>query len=108
MTKTKGMRDISTLSGLAHSRVTGTRQQTASELAYLEHEKDRLKRELDLWSANQRRAEGRLQSVEQRMAQLQMAMEEAAPAAKRRAALSNDEADGRDAAARWREVTLEY
>ena len=110
MTKTKGMRDVQTLSGLAHRAVTGTRRQAANELAYLEHEKDRLKRELEVWACNQRRAESRLQSVRQRMAVLQRALEDREPSAKRRAPSPNHGAadDRQEVKTPWREVTLEY
>jgi len=104
------MRDIQTLSGLAHRNVAETRTQAVSELAYLEHEKDRLKRELEVWASNQKRAESRLQSVKQRIALLQRALEEMEPSAKRHAPSTNQEAedDSQEAGPPWREVTLEY
>lgn len=110
MIKIKGMRDVQTLCGLAHDAVTGTRAQTVNKLAYLEHAKDQLERELEIWASNQTRAENRLQSVRQRIAMLQKALEEMEPSAKRHAPLPNQEAedDSREAGPPWREVTLEY
>lgn len=107
MIKSKGIRDIQTLGGLAHDGVTGTRAQIVNKLAYLEHSKDQLERELEIWASNQKRAENRLQSVRQRIALLQEALE---PSAKRRASSPDQEveADSRKAKTPCREITLEY
>ena len=43
----KGMRNIPTIQGLRHRSLPTTREQTVAELARLEHEKVRLKRELN-------------------------------------------------------------
>ena len=107
MIKIKGMRDVQTLCGLAHDAVTGTRAQIVNKLAYLEHSKDQLERELEIWTSNRKRAENRLQSVRQRIALLQVAPE---PSAKRRASSPDPEveADSREAETPCREITLEY
>ena len=104
------MRDIQTLSGLAHRTVKGTRAQAMNELTYLEHEKDRLKRELEVWAGNQKRAESRLQPVKQRIALLREVLEEMEPSAKRRAPSPDREAgdDSQETGTSWREITLEY
>ena len=81
-----------------------------NELAHLEHAKDRLERELGVWTTNQKRVGSRLQSVRERIALLQRALEEMEPSAER-AAPSPDqgaEDDSQKAETPWREVTLEY
>jgi hypothetical protein len=109
MIKSKGMRNIQTLHGLAHRdrAVLGTRAQTVNELAYLEHSRDQVERELQIWTNNHKRAECRLQSVNQRIALLQEALE---PSAEHRAASSDQEvkADSQEAGTSCREFALEY
>ena len=111
MIKSRGMKDIQTLCGRAHRdrAVTGTRVQAVNELAYLEHAKDQLERELVVWTGNQKRAGSRLQSVNQRIALLQGILE-MEPSAKSRAPSPDQEAkgDGPEAGLHRREVTLEY
>ena len=110
--KIKGMQDIQTLCGRAHRdrAFTGSRVQAANELAYLEHARDQLERELEVWSGNKKRAQGRLQSVRQRIALLQRTLEEREPSAKRHTAMPDREAtdDSREARPAWRKVALEY
>ena len=110
MTKIKGLRDIQTLGGLAHGGVTGTRAQIVNKLAHLEHAKDQLERELEIWTTNQKRVGSRLQLVRQRIGLLQRALEKMDPSAKRDAPSPDQEAsdDSREAGTAWREVTLEY
>ena len=107
MIKSKGIRDIQTSCGLAHGGVTGTRAQIVNNLAYLERSKDQLERQLEIWTSNRKRAENRLQSVRQRIALLQVALE---PSAKRCAPSPDQKAedDPQEAGTPWREVALEY
>lgn len=112
MTKIKGMQNIQTLCGRAHrdKAVTGSRVQTANELAYLEHSKDQLERELEVWSSNLNRAQGRLQSVRERIDLLQRTLEEMEPSPRRRASVPDQQAEdnSQEARPRWREVSLGY
>ena len=107
MIKSKGIRDIQTSCGLAHAGVTGTRAQIVNKLAHLEHAKDQLERELEIWTTNQKRVGSRLQLVRQRIALLQRALE---PSAKGHAPSPDQEveADSREARPAWRKVELEY
>lgn len=107
--KIKGMRDIQTIYGRVHRVLSRTRAQVVAELAYLEHEKDRLERELAIWVTNQKQTEGRYESVRKRISVLQGILEEQSadnsptpPPSKK--AVSR----GRQACATWHEVPLEY
>ena len=110
MIKIKGMRDIQTLHGRVDCAAARTRAQVAAQLAYLEREKDRLERELGVWTGNQKRAGSRLQSVGQRIALLQGILEVEQPSAKHRMPLGQNEVedDGQEAETSWREIPLEY
>lgn len=109
MIKIKSMRDVQTLAGQAHRAVTGTRAQAVSELAYLEHEKERLERELNVWTCNQKKAESRLQALHQRIAMLQGVLE-VQPSAERRAQRAKEEAPdtSQEPESSWRKISLEY
>jgi hypothetical protein len=109
----KGMRDIPTVQGIRSRFAPNTQPQAATELARLEHEKARLKRELKIWIDNQERTEKQLRYVEDRLALVkQVLMPLAAEdTAKRTAAPRSptEKADsGEGAAQGWREVSLEY
>lgn len=65
------MRDISTIHALKNHVVPANREQLISEYARLEHEKARLKRELDIWAKNKERTEERIYNVQERLNQLQ-------------------------------------
>jgi len=116
--RTRGMRNIPTVQGLRHRSLPTTREQTVAELARLEHEKARLKRELNLWIDHQKRTEGQLQQVEERLTILQQMMDQTAgddstkPSARRRAKVGRsptEEGDSREGEAQgWREIPLEY
>jgi hypothetical protein len=111
MIKVKGAGDIQTSCGRgAHGGTARTRAQVVAELAYLEHEKDRLERELGVWTGNQKRAENRLQSAHQRIALLQGILEVEQPSAKRRPPSTKEEApdSSQEAETSWREIPLEY
>ena len=112
--RTRGMRNIPTIQGLRHRSLPTTREQTVAELARLEHEKVRLKRELKLWIDHQKRTEGQLQQVEDRLTLLQQIMEPPAAddspkrtkKARRSATEKGDSDEGK--AQGWQEIRLEY
>ena len=116
--RTRGMRNIPTIQGLRHRSLPTTREQTVAELARLEHEKVRLKRELKLWIDHQKRTQGQLQQVEERLAILQQMMDQTAdddstkPSAQRRTKTRRsptEKGDSREGEAQsWREIPLEY
>ena len=107
---TRGMRDIPTIQGLRHRSLPTTREQAVAEVARLEHEKARLKRELNLWTDHQKKTEGQLQQVEERLVILQQIMDRtddddsARPSGRRREKAGRDEGEAQG----WREITLEY
>ncbi len=109
----RGMRDIPTIQMLRHRSLPTTREQTVAELARLEHEKARLKRELNLWLEHQERTEKQLQQVEDRLDILHQIMDQSSterstkPAGRRRA--PGRKADsGEGEAQGWQEIPLEY
>lgn len=113
MKSVRGMRDIPTIQGLRHRSLPTTREQVVAEVARLEHEKARLERELNLWIDHQKRTEGQLRQVEERLALLQQVMDP--PAAdgstkhtriRRSPAEKADSAEGETHG--WREIPLEY
>jgi len=55
---------------MAGRTVPERREQIVAEQAHLEHERSRLRRELDMWRENVRKTAERLQAVEARMARL--------------------------------------
>jgi chromosome segregation ATPase len=113
-----GMRDIPTIQALRHRSLPTTREQTVAEIARLEHEKARLKRELNLWLEHQERTEKQLQQVEDRLDILHQIMDQATderstkPSGRGRARgrrSATEEADSDEGEARgWREISLEY
>ena len=115
---TRGMRNIPTIQGLRHRSLPTTREQTVGELARLEHEKARLNRELKLWMDHQKRTEGQLQQVEERLTILQQMMDQTAdddstkPSARRRTKVGRSPTEEGDSskgkAQGWREIPLEY
>jgi hypothetical protein len=116
---TRGMRDIPTIQGLRHRSLPSTREQTVAEVARLEHEQARLKRELDVWHKNQERTENRLQQVRERLVLLQQILEPPMaahdspagdstklPRTRRSSAEKTDRGEGDGQG--WREITWEY
>jgi len=111
---TRGMRNIPTIQGLRHRSLPTSREQTVAELARLEHEKARLNRELKLWIDHQKRTEGQLQQVEERLALLQQILEPPAAddsprrtkKARRSPTENGDTGEGEDQG--WQEIRLEY
>ena len=119
--RSKGMRDIPTIQGLNSRHVPDTRPQAAVELARLENEKVRLERELKLWGDHQRRTEGRLQQVEERLAVVTQVLVPLATEGSTKPVLSaaegpakirrspTEKADsGEGEAQGWQEIQLEY
>jgi chromosome segregation ATPase len=114
----RGMRDIPTIQGLRHRSLPTTREQTVAEVARLEHEKARLKRELNLWLEHQERTEKQLQQVEDRLDILHQIMDQSTterstkPSGQGRARgrrSATEEADSDEGEAQgWREIPLEY
>jgi len=109
----KGMREIPTIQGLNSRSVPDNRQQAATELTRLEHEKARLERNLEMWINNQKRTEGRLREVEERVALVQQVL--APPAAdgstecvQARQSLRAEGNGSEGEVQGWREITLEY
>jgi len=100
---TKGMRDIPTIQGLNSRSVPDTRQQAATELARLEHEKARLERNLKMWINNQKKTEGRLRQVEERIALLKPVLGYGSEGSGEQRTADDGRKD-KD----WREITLEY
>ena len=110
---TRGMRDISTIQGLRRRSLSSTREQTVADLARLEHEKARLKRELGIWIDNQKRAEGRLRHVEERLALLQQSLDPPDSGGSKkhtqvRRSTTDDAGGGEDEVQEWREIPLAY
>jgi ferric-dicitrate binding protein FerR (iron transport regulator) len=111
----KNMRDIPTIQGLVHRSQPKTREQAVNELARLEHEKARLQRELDIWLANRKQTEQRLQRVEERLALLQRILTDSSdetnssPASRsRRKSGSQAAGAGKSEGKVWKEISLEY
>lgn len=110
---TRGMRDIPTIQGLRHRSLPATREQAVAEVARLEHEKNRLKRELNLWMDHQKRTEDQLQQVEERLTILQQILGQTADdgstkRAKARRSSTEKADSGEGKAKSWREIPLEY
>ena len=111
----KNMRDIPTIQGLVHRSEPKTREQAVNELARLEHEKARLQRELDIWQANRKQTEQRLQRVAERLAVLQRILTDSSdeanssPASQiQRKSGSQAVAEGKSERKVWKEISLEY
>jgi hypothetical protein len=114
----RGMRDVPTIQGLRHRSLPTTREQTVAEVARLEHEKARLQRELNLWLDHQRKTEGQLQQVEERLIILQQILDQmdgdgsttssGQGRAKGRRSATDKADSGEGAAQGWQEIPLEY
>jgi chromosome segregation ATPase len=96
------MRDIPTIQGLKNRAVPSNREQIASELARLEHEKARLERELNMWVGNQKKTKIRIHQVQERLDLLEHVMDELSP----RHSSELDEFEKENG--KYKEVTLEY
>ena len=109
----KGMRDIPTIQGLQDRSLPKSREMIVAEVARLEHEKARLERELTMWISNQKKTEGRLQHVEERLTLLQQMQEPPATdppikRAKNRRSPAEAANSSEGKAQGWQEISLEY
>lgn len=101
----RGMRDLTTVQGLAGRSVPHSREQVVAEQARLEHERTRLQRELAMWQDNQQRTNDRLAAVEERLALLASAIAPAESAPRPAPRRSGDPATPDT---EWHEIVLEY
>jgi septal ring factor EnvC (AmiA/AmiB activator) len=69
------MRSLRTIQSNLRRSKTGSREQNAAELARLEHERARLRRESAMWEQNRLRTEEQLHLVEQRLTKLRAQFE---------------------------------
>ena len=97
----KGLKDIPTRHALLNRQVPRSRAQAAFELALLENEKAKLKREHGIWVANQHQIEARLHLAQERSVVLRRLLDEQKPDRKPRKKRHNP-------VPTWRSVTLEY
>ncbi len=111
--RTRGMRELMTIQGLAGRSVPNSREQVVAEQARLEHERARLERELQMWLDNGRRTGERLAAVNERLTMLAGVCAKddaetgrAAPAAAPRAMRRADEPV--EPGTEWHEIVLEY
>lgn len=117
--KAKGIRDIPTLQLLSKRKLFSTREQAASDIARLEHDKARLERELKLWTTKQAQTEKRLAQVQQQLGMLQQVLNESGDKPKtvkrKRAQLPTGKRKTGDQKTvnteprkTWREIEIEY
>jgi ubiquitin len=106
--KTKGMRDIPTMYGLAKRSKPNSRDEAITELARLEHEKARLERELALWQDNQKRTQQRLQAILGRLALLQAFVDGRPSEAASPDKQAHDAQEEAGANEQWTTIQLEY
>jgi hypothetical protein len=107
----RGMRELMTIQGLAGRSVPDSREQIVAEQARLEHERARLRRELEMWQENGRKTAGRLQTVEDRMALLRRTIEpmlEPEPTAESDRPAARSTEPEPEPSTVWHEVVLEY
>jgi chromosome segregation ATPase len=107
----RGMRELMTIQGIAGRTVPDSREQIVAEQSRLEHERARLRRELEMWQGNLDKTAQRLQGVEDRMTLLRRAIEpmlepeEAAEPTRRPARAAEAEPEPTTV---WHEIVLEY
>lgn len=111
--RTRGMRELMTIQGLAGRTVPSSREQVVAEQARLEHERARLEREQQMWRDNEQRTGERLAAVNERLAMLAAVCAKddvetgrAAAAPTARATRRGDEPA--EPATAWHEIVLEY
>jgi hypothetical protein len=103
----RGMRELMTIQGLAGRSVPDSREQIVAEQARLEHERARLRRELEMWQENGRKTALRLQAAEDRMALLRRTLEPLLDPEPDRPAPRHAE-PAPEPTTLWHEVVLEY
>lgn len=106
--RTKGMRDIPTMYGLAKRSKPNSRDEAITELARLEHEKARLERELNLWQENQKRTQQRLQSILNRLVLLQAIVEGRPPEIRQEGDSETGSTQDAPVSGQWTTIQLEY
>ena len=106
--RTKGMRDIPTMYGLAKRSKPNSRDEAITELARLEHEKARLERELNLWQENQKRTQQRLQTILNRLVLLQAVVENRPPEAGQVDGSGSGPTQDAPVNEQWTTIQLEY
>jgi hypothetical protein len=103
----RGMRDLMTIQGIAGRSVPDSREQIVAEQSRLEHERARLRRELEMWQGNLDKTAGRLQGVEDRMALLRRTLEPMLDPEPDRPAPRSAEPEP-EPSTTWHEIVLEY
>ncbi|MBU0703250.1 MAG: hypothetical protein KKC18_05225 [Chloroflexi bacterium] len=106
--KPKGMHDIPTAQSLISRSIPATRAQMVARLARMEHEKERLERELNVWVGKQQQTERRLQQVQQHIKLLRRALGESSANEDREDSGIQRMTNDRGKAEGWREIPLEY
>ena len=106
--KPKGMHDIPTAQSLSSRSMPATRAKITRQLAYMEQERERLERELDMWISKQKETEERLRQVQQRIELVQQALDKLPAAEGRRDSGAQPTADSGRKAKGWQEIPLEY
>ncbi len=121
--KPRGMHDIATAQSLINRSVPATRAQMVAQLARMEHERERLERELNVWAGKQKQTEGRLQQVRRHITLLQGALNESSAAFpesypersrrgsrrdRRPPSAEGSSEDSKQEATTWQEIALEY
>jgi predicted nucleic acid-binding Zn-ribbon protein len=111
--KIRTMRDIPTIQGLRGQITPATREQAVTEMARLEHELARLKRELGMWIDNQTKTTERMHRIEQRLTMLKEildpGMEGAAEQRSHRSdASENDRDEGQGKSKGWKTIPFQY
>ena len=106
--KPKGMHDIATAQSLISRSIPATRAQMVTRLARMEHERERLERELKVWGGKQEQTDERLRQVRQRIELLQRALDESSADEERKDSGGRQTANDKQEAKSWQEISLEY
>jgi TolA-binding protein len=102
------MHDIPTAQSLVSRSIPASRAKIMTQLARMEQERERLKRESNVLGGKQQQTEERLQQVRQRIELLQQALNELPADEEREDSGTQPTADDRREAKGWREIPLEY
>ena len=107
LAKVKGLGDLATTQNIFSRPLPSTRAQKTAELARMENEKARLRRELSMWIAmciaNEKHAQNRLRQVQKRIGLLQRALDDESEEGTTETT-EKEKPGGRQ----WRELRLEY